>query len=95
MAFIKELYYGNVHPGETKFLPGTQYAKIMKLLCDKEQELLQCLNEEQLKLFNDIEDGWNKIDNIIGEENFCIGFSMGVRMMCDVFCENSSTFKQI
>lgn len=95
MEFIKELYYGNVHPGETKFLPGTQYAKIMKLLCDKEQELLKCLNEEQLKLFNDMEDGWNKIDSIIGEENFRIGFSMGVRMMCDVFYENSHQLEKI
>ena len=95
MGFIKELYYGNVHPGETKFLPGTQYAKTMELLCDREQKLLQCLNEEQLKLFNDMEDGWNKIDDIIGEESFRIGFSLGVRMMCDVFGENIYELKQI
>ncbi len=95
MGFIKELYYGNVHPGETRFLPGTQYAKAMKLLCDREQKLLQCLNEEQLKLFNDIVDEWNKIDNITGAESFRIGFSLGVRMMCDAFGEDSREFKQI
>jgi len=95
MGFIKELYYGNIHPGETSFLPGTQYAKTLQLMCDKEQKLTQDLNEEQLKLFNEVMDAWNKINDVTGEENFRIGFISGVHMMWDVFDDNSSVFKQI
>jgi len=95
MGFIKELYYGNVHPGETGFFSGTQYAKTLQLMCDKEQKLTQDLNEEQLKLFNEVMDAWNKINDVTGEENFRIGFISGVHMMWDVFDENSSVFKQI
>ena len=95
MEFIKDLYCGNIRPVERRFLQGTQYAKSLQVLCENERKLSPNLHEEQLKLFNEILDLEEKINSITEEENFKIGFRLGVHMMWDIFNEDESVFRKI
>ena len=67
------------------------YEKAVRTFSDIESKLSMELNEENLKLFNELVNASDEISATSGVENFKIGFRLGVMMMCDsIFFDNAS-----
>ena len=94
MNFLDELYYGNINPNENRNRRPLPYEKAVKTFSDIENKLTKELNEENLKLFNELVNASDEISATSGIENFKIGFRLGVLMMCDsLFSDNSIILK--
>ena len=94
MSFIEELYYGNINPNENRNRKQLPYEKAVKTFSDIENKLTKELNDENLKLFNELVNVSDEISATSGVENFKIGFRLGVMMMCDsLFSDNSIILK--
>ena len=94
MSFLDELYYGNINPNENRNRKPFPYEKAVKTFSDIESKLTKELNGENLKLFNELVNASDEISATSGVENFKIGFSLGVLMMCDsLFSDNSIILK--
>ena len=91
MNFIEELYYGNINPNEKRYKKDTPYDKALSIFTANEDKLTNALSGEHLKLFNELVNASDEISAASGVENFKIGFSLGVKMMCDslLFEENN------
>ena len=90
MSFIEELYYGNINPNECRNRKPLPYEKAVRTFSDIENKLTKELNGENLKLFNELVNASDEISATSGVENFKIGFSLGVMMMCDSFFSDNS-----
>ena len=96
MSFLDELYYGNINPNENRNRRPLPYEKAVKTFSDIESKLTKELNGENLKLFNELVNASDEISATSGVENFKIGFSLGVLMMCDsLLFDNSIILKDI
>ena len=94
MSFLDELYYGNINPNENRNRKHLPYEKAVKTFSDIESKLKKELNGENLKLFNELVKASDEISATSGVENFKIGFSLCVLMMCDsMFSDNSIILK--
>ena len=90
MSFLDELYYGNINPNENRNRKHLPYEKAVRTFSDIESKLSKELNGENLKLFNELVNASDEISATSGVENFKIGSSLGVMMMCDsLFSANS------
>ena len=110
MKFLDELYYGNIRPTDRKFVRNSEYDKALTVCYDCETELnkkaltvcYDCETElnkkddkETVELVNKLINSHSELMDIASLENFKIGFRLGVRMMCDVFLDESDVFKNI
>ena len=78
MSFLDELYYGNINPNENRNRKKLPYEKALKTFSDIESKLTKELNDENLKLFNELVNASDEISATSGVENFKIGFRLGV-----------------
>lgn len=88
MNIIEELYYGNVRPYEKRFNDPTQYANLMKNICDNEQKLTELLrsfpnSENEQHLLSQLVNAQNELSHFCEVEKFIEGFQLGVRSMLD------------
>ena len=96
MNFLDELYYGNINPNENRNRRPLPYEKAVKTFSDIENKLTKELNEENLKLFNELVNASDEISATSGVENFKTGFRLGVMMMCDsLLFDNGIILKDI
>ena len=95
MKFLDELYYGNIRPTDRKFVRNSEYDKALTVCYDCETELNKNDDKETVELVNKLINSHSELMDIASLENFKIGFRMGVRMICDVFLDESDVFKNI
>ena len=95
MKFLDELYYGNIRPADRKFVRNSEYDKALTVCYDCETELNKKDDKETVELVNRLINSHSELMDIASLENFKIGFRMGVRMICDVFLDESDVFKNI
>lgn len=92
MDFIEELYYGNILPFAKPVKNNPKYTKEIHKSCDIEEQLTKSLKDENLKKFTEFVKINNKISGINEVEFFKLGFTLGVRMMCDTMSNDYSKF---
>ena len=95
MKFLDELYYGNIRPADRKFVRNSEYDKALTVCYDCETELNKNDDKETVELVNKLINSHSELMDIASLENFKIGFRLGVRMMCDIFLDESDVFKNI
>lgn len=84
MHILKQLYIGNVRPGERSFKRNSQYARALAAAADAEEAVLATLNEEQKKLFEAFVDAQREVTVLTDAETFIYSFRLGAKFALDV-----------
>ena len=80
---LKELFYGDLSLSDRSMPKGSAMHKLSTKLCKCEETLAELLDEkgkEQLKILSDAQ---LELNSLTAEENFILGFRLGVRLMAE------------
>lgn len=95
MAYIKELYYGNISPSTQRFVKDSEYAKHLKLNDNLGDQLNASLSSEDIKIVDVICENYSNLISISSEENYASGFRDGAKLMLDIFMGENKNLKVI
>ncbi len=84
---LKALYYGNIAPFEAPISADSPLRKLSPKLAKCETALTERLDEADRKLVKDFMDLHQQLTSIASEENFLLGFRLGVRLMAECLTE--------
>ena len=85
MSTITELMYGNINMFERPLSKDGRYEKLLSELAELERELEAALPEDKKELFKHYLSVTDSQRLIADESLFTNAFSLGARLMCDVF----------
>ena len=85
MSTLTELMYGNINVFERPVDHNNRYEKLSAELLELERALTEGLPDEKKELFKKYLSVTGRRQLIADEELFTNGFSLGARIMCDVF----------
>lgn len=86
MDTIRELFYGNIHPYERDIPKGSEGDKLNKLIIRHDATLKATLNEQEVEILGKLRDALTEQSSMSECEGFVNGFSLGVRLIAEVFC---------
>lgn len=81
---IQQLYYGNISGSEQAIQPNSQLQKAMEVMTQKEEDILNLLNDEEKELFLGFVKSQIDVNCITGADKFTMGFIIGARLMLEV-----------
>ena len=84
MNILEDLYYGNISPHERYIKQGSKVEKLVKLICENEDELNNSLTEKQKETFEKFKDVTSELSCITEREAFTAGFILATRIMMQV-----------
>ena len=84
MTTLEDLYYGNIHPYERYIKKGTNQERLVKLICQNEEELVFILTEKQREAFEKFKDCQNELSGVTEQDAFRDGFILVIRIMVEV-----------
>lgn len=84
MTTLEDLYYGNISPHEKYIKCGTKVDKLVKRICENEEELNSGLTKKQKEIFDKFKDCTSELSCITEREAFSSGFILATRIMVEV-----------
>lgn len=90
---LKDFYYGNLTPGNQDMAAGSELKRAVDRVACCEQQLSERLDEPEQVLLNELVSAQHIADGITAEENFILGFRLGVRMMVECMDENDGNIR--
>lgn len=90
---LKDFYYGNLTPGDQDMAAGSELKRAVDRVARCEQQLSERLCEPEQALLNELVSAQHIADGITAEENFILGFRLGVRMMAECMDENDGNIR--
>lgn len=87
MNVLEELFFGQLHPSEKTFLPGSEYDQQMQVLVENKRELIAYLRENpaQASHLTQMCDAMDTLARFDELDRFLAGFTLGARFMLDTF----------
>ena len=80
---LKDLYYGNLTLFDHSIPSGSPIRKLSAHLTQCETKLKEQLDPEEKTLLEDILKTQQDMDGVTAEENFILGFRLGVQLMAE------------
>ena len=80
---LKDLYYGNLTLFDHAIPSGSPIRKLSAHLTQCETKLKERLDGEEKVLLEDILKTQQDMDGVTAEENFILGFRLGVQLMAE------------
>lgn len=80
---LKDLYYGNLTLFDHPIPSGSPIRKLSAQLTQCETKLKEQLGPEEKTLLEDILKTQQDMDGVTAEENFILGFRLGVQLMAE------------
>jgi hypothetical protein len=80
---LKDLYYGNLTLFDHSIPSGSPIRKLSAHLTQCETKLKEQLGSEEKTLLEDILKTQQDMDGVTAEENFILGFRLGVQLMAE------------
>ncbi len=93
-SIIEELYYGNICPTDRDVIKGGEYAHLLHLLTQNEDDLTQTLTQAQQETFQKFKDCTSEINDTNEVEAFTIGFKLGLRLAVEAMISASDITDQ-
>ena len=84
---LRDLYLGNIPLCERSIPSGSPLRRLRRRLEQQKVELDQQLDEKGKEQLNAILDTLLEMDGVTAEENFILGFRLGVRLMAECLTE--------
>jgi len=92
---LEDLYYGNISPWDQRYAKDTEYWKSMRTVSEKEEQIKLLLNEQEQELLKEMVSAQGTVNSITAEENFIMGFRLGMRMGIEVMDDGDGSIKSI
>ena len=90
---LKDFYYGNLTPGDQDMAVGSELKRAVDRITRCEQHLTERLGEPEQLLLNELISAQHIADSITAEENFILGFRLGVRIMAECMDGNDGDIR--
>lgn len=84
---LKDLYYGNLTLFDHPIPSSTPIRKLSAHLTQCETKLKEQLGSEEKTLLEDLLKTQQDMDGVTAEENFILGFRLGVQLMAECLTE--------
>ena len=84
---LQDLYYGNIVPSDRTLPADSPLRKLTLQLSKYEAGLTGLLDGEDVPLLQAFAETQQQINGITAEENFILGFRLGVRLMVECLTE--------
>ena len=85
MSILEELWYGNVNPGELNIKKHSPCKELLALMIRHQDDLLSRLNDEEKEIFEKYAEAASEMYSHTNREVFISGFTLGVKIMAEVF----------
>lgn len=96
MDFIKDLFYGNLHPSARAFSSNSAYGKAISDAAECQEILKKALDDTQKLHFTTLINAQDEILYITAYESFLDGFLLGANFVKDTFLtEHDRMFKSL
>jgi len=92
---LKDFYNGNLAPSARIMAPDSELQRIIGKIADYEEQLMKRLGETDQKILNELVEAQFTMDSITAEENFILGFRLGVRMMVECMDDNDGDIREV
>ena len=92
---LKDFYYGNIIPCEQQITASSELRRASEKISCCEQRLIERLGEADRALLAELVSAQHDIDTITAQENFILGFRLGVRMMAECMDENDGNIQKV
>lgn len=83
-SILKDLYRGNLSPGEKTIVPGSEMARITKDLTETENLLTEKITPELQPIFTRLLSAQASLCRLTAEEYYIDGFRTGSRFILDI-----------
>lgn len=84
-SILEEFAYGNVSPEVQAFEKNSKYGRIVKLVANIEQKLLNKLEAEEKDLFVKYVDAQGEANQLTAAKNLVYGYKLGLTMTAEAF----------
>ncbi len=95
MAFLDDLYYGNLKPVDKEFVKNSEFDKALKSFLSSKNELCNMLDKNDNETLTELINSHNELLAVTGLENFKTGFRLGVQMICAALVDENGEFKEM
>ena len=95
MYLLKDLWYGNVTPGERFGRRGSEYMKLTEEATEMMDRLIAELSPEGAKLLEELLDKQIVLHSIAEEDTFVRGVRIGAQFILDVVGDYKSQLPQL
>ena len=92
MSVLKKLYYTNIGRSTVYVKKGGEYDGVNKVFTERIERLCATFNQEQKKLFAEVEESGHKLSELREEDCYSDGISLGARWMLEVMTFKSENF---
>ena len=92
---LENLYYGNIFPSEQQYARNTQYDKAIRTVSKKEEQLKLLLGEKERTMLKEMVTAQITLNGITAEENFILGFRLGIRLGIEIMDDTDSCISTI
>ena len=84
---LRDLFLGNILPCERSMPSGSPLQRLSRRLAQQEEKLAETLDEDGKAQLEAILNTQLEMDSATAEENFILGFRLGVRIMAECLSE--------
>ncbi len=92
---LEDFYYGNLAPSARVMAPDSELRQAVGKVADCEEQLMERLDETEQWILNELVEAQLTMDSITAEENFILGFRLGVRMMAECMDDNDGDIREV
>jgi len=92
---LKDFYNGNLVPSARVMAPDSELQRTIGKVADCEEQLMKRLDETEQRILNELVEAQLTVDSITAEENFILGFRLGVRMMAECIDDNDGDIREV
>lgn len=90
---LKDFYFGNLTPSDQDMAAGSGLKRAVDRITRCEQQLTERLDEAGQAILNELVSAQHIADGITAEENFILGFRLGVRIMAECMDDNDGDIR--
>ena len=92
---LEDLYYGNITPGAQQIAPASDLKRATDRATRFESQLTERLDETGQTILAKLIESRDEVESITAQENFIMGFRLGVRMMAECMDENDGDIREV
>ena len=92
MTTLENLYYGNIFPADKDLKRGSKYARLLNQSVQHEEKLIPTFSKEQASIFEKYRVCVTEMNSISEKEAFIQGMKLGIKIIVEVFIDDSKNF---
>lgn len=92
---LKDFFHGNLAHADQQMMPGSDVTRAVANLSDAENMLARAFPQELQPLMERFMEAQGKMDVIMAEANYIVGFRIGARLMMEILDDAHENLKPL